>query len=412
MFKNIVKVALKVLMRRKFFTIISLSGITFTLTVLIIAAAFAERMLSPARPGSKYDRSMFINRIDLWSEDMRIGSGPGYRFLEKYAKSMTTPEEVSIQTKGITVSSYVGDHRIDLKMKHTDAEFWDILEYDFVEGHPYDSQAVAQADYVAVITDFTRNQVFGNRSVLGEMLETTEGNYRVVGVIHKEDIPAMEAAADCFVPITTEPTVKISEALWGDYLAIVLADSKGSFPLIKEEWERSLEQARTDYAGEFSKIESHIRTSDELITAKLFDDESNTPIIAVVGMIIGSMLLFMLFPTINLVNLNITRIMERASEIGVRKAFGASRSALVGQFLIENIILTLIGGVAAWILSWLLLSLATGSSLVPFGKFEPDFVFFLYTLLICLVFGLISGVYPAYRMAKMKPVEALRGVES
>ena len=53
-----------------------------------------------------------------------------------------------------------------------------------------------------------------------------------------------------------------------------------------------------------------------------------------------ALMLFMLLPTINLVNLNLSRILDRASEIGVRKAFGASSRTLVGQFLIENLVLT------------------------------------------------------------------------
>ena len=57
----------------------------------------------------------------------------------------------------------------------------------------------------------------------------------------------------------------------------------------------------------------------------------------------ASALLFVLIPTVNLVNINISRIMERASEIGVRKAFGAPARTLVGQFLVENILLTLVG---------------------------------------------------------------------
>ena len=56
-------------------------------------------------------------------------------------------------------------------------------------------------------------------------------------------------------------------------------------------------------------------------------------------------LLVMLLPTLNLININVTRIMERSSEIGVRKAFGASSRTLVYQFIVENIILTLIGGI-------------------------------------------------------------------
>ena len=55
-------------------------------------------------------------------------------------------------------------------------------------------------------------------------------------------------------------------------------------------------------------------------------------------------LLFITLPTMNLVSINLSRIMERASEIGVRKAFGASSRTLVGQFVMENVVLTVIGG--------------------------------------------------------------------
>ena len=65
----------------------------------------------------------------------------------------------------------------------------------------------------------------------------------------------------------------------------------------------------------------------------------------------GLGLLFVLIPTVNLVNINISRIMERASEIGVRKAFGAPARTLVGQFLIENILLTIVGGLVGFVLS-------------------------------------------------------------
>ena len=71
-------------------------------------------------------------------------------------------------------------------------------------------------------------------------------------------------------------------------------------------------------------------------------------------------LLFMLLPAVNLVNLNVSRIMERASEIGVRKSFGASSLVLVGQFLVENLALTLIGGAIGLLLSVWLLWLVNG----------------------------------------------------
>src|SRR5207302_877426 len=73
------------------------------------------------------------------------------------------------------------------------------------------------------------------------------------------------------------------------------------------------------------------------------------------GFIAALAAFFMTLPILNLVTLNLSRIMERAPEIGVRKAFGASRPALVWQFVVENVVLTFIGGLAGFILAVIVL---------------------------------------------------------
>jgi putative ABC transport system permease protein len=119
-------------------------------------------------------------------------------------------------------------------------------------------------------------------------------------------------------------------------------------------------------------------------------------------------LLFMLLPTLNLVNINITRIMERSSEIGVRKAFGASSRTLVYQFIVENIILTLLGGILGLVLSIIAIKLINSANLIANLELSVDFTVLGIGLLICLFFGLLSGVYPAWRMSKLNVVTALK----
>ena len=79
--------------------------------------------------------------------------------------------------------------------------------------------------------------------------------------------------------------------------------------------------------------------------------------------------LFMLLPAVNLINLNTSRILERASEIGVRKAFGASSRTLVGQFIVENLVLTLVGAAVGFVLAgWLLQAASTRSGLIEYAR--------------------------------------------
>ena len=128
-----------------------------------------------------------------------------------------------------------------------------------------------------------------------------------------------------------------------------------------------------------------------------------------VGFLTALALLFVLIPTVNLVNINVSRIMERASEIGVRKAFGAPGRTLVGQFLIENILLTLVGGLVGFALSMILLRALEGSGVFTYARFTLNPRVFAWGMVLAALFGLISGVYPAWRMSRLNPVDALKG---
>jgi putative ABC transport system permease protein len=117
----------------------------------------------------------------------------------------------------------------------------------------------------------------------------------------------------------------------------------------------------------------------------------------------------MLLPAINLVNINVSRIIERSSEIGVRKAFGASTRTLLGQFVVENVFLTLLAGALSFAGAWIVLSIINDSGILPFGHLEMNLTVFVACLGLSLFFGVFSGVVPAYRMSRLHPVEALRG---
>jgi putative ABC transport system permease protein len=117
----------------------------------------------------------------------------------------------------------------------------------------------------------------------------------------------------------------------------------------------------------------------------------------------------MLLPTVNLTNINVSRILERAPEIGVRKAFGASSGALVGQFVVENVALTLAGSIAAFAISEAVMAAISSSGVIPYLDLSLNYRIFLYGTATALVFGVLSGVYPAWKMSRLDPVAALKG---
>jgi putative ABC transport system permease protein len=116
--------------------------------------------------------------------------------------------------------------------------------------------------------------------------------------------------------------------------------------------------------------------------------------------------------------LNFARIHERGEEIAVRKSFGAAGRVLRGQFLFENILMTLTGGVIGIILSYITVALLGNTltlrlsfvSSVPL-TFSFNYLVFVAALISCLIFGLLSGYLPAVRLSRMRPAVYLKGGE-
>jgi putative ABC transport system permease protein len=137
----------------------------------------------------------------------------------------------------------------------------------------------------------------------------------------------------------------------------------------------------------------------------IFGTEASPLFYAVIALF---MFLFMSLPAINLVNLNVSRMMERASEIGVRKAFGAPVRTLMGQFVIENLFITAIGGAIALVLSALVVSFINRSGWIVKADLTINLNVFAASVLICLAFGIMSGLLPALRMARVSIAQALK----
>ncbi len=418
MLKNYIKIAFKVLLRRKFFTFISLFGISFTLLILMLVVAGASNYLSPAKPGSKLDRSLMVPYLGIivihedGNSDHMV-TLPSYYYLNKYVKTLKRPELVSIYSLPLELTSYHKNKRINISLKFTDSEFWEIAELNFLDGRPYSKSEFENAIPVAVITERLGREYFGDDSPVGKYIEADGTNYRIVGIVKNEDIPSEEIFSDIYAPATTSKSDINTPRLYGRYRAFVLAHDKDDADKIKREYYACLKDIEDPEGQKIDSLYSDMGTPMDYLAARTLDiyNYEKAGFYMVIVIILG-MVLFMILPAINLVNINISRIIERSSEIGIRKAFGASSWTLVWQFIVENIILTLIGGAIGFILSLAVLKIINDSGIIAYGYFTVNIKVFLFSLAVCLFFGLFSGVYPAFRMSRMHPVEALRGAES
>jgi putative ABC transport system permease protein len=399
MLANYLKVAIKVLLRRKFFTFISLFGISFTLVVLLILTSVTDHFLMPSAPEVHRDRTLHIDYMEMRGPGVQWSGSPGYGFLDRYARDLDGVETMAIRSQVGSVVSYLDGQRHEARRMRTDGMYWRALDFEFLEGGPYGEEDDAAGRAVAVIDRELRRLHFGDGPAVGETIVLSGRGYEIVGIVRDVGPLHMEASADVWVPIGSTLDPSYRRQLMGAFSAILVAESREAFGRIKADFKSRLPHVEFPEWEDFDRIEGEPWTRLEEML-----ERSNSDFIHVVALVLA----FMLLPAINLVNINTSRILERCSEIGVRKAFGASAAHLATQFIVENVLLCLIGGVLAFVLAAAALEIVEGSGLVPHADLTVNVRVFLAGLGFATIFGVLSGAYPAWRMSRLHPVLALR----
>ncbi|MBB6274393.1 putative ABC transport system permease protein [Pedobacter cryoconitis] len=411
MLKNYFKIAIAVLKRRKFFTFISLFGISFTLTILMVTTAFLDKIFSPNYPDLKRNRSLYVTTVLLKNskEGWMNRSPASFYLLDKYISTLKVPAKIAISSFSAATNTYVNNKKIIIEFKYTNADFWDILDYQFLEGKPFNKKQIDQAAHVAVISEDTKKAYFGDAAtVIGKSIEADNVNYKVIGVVKNVPRTMTYIYGDMYLPYTVSKANYKEPGLMGDYNAILLAGSDADVPKMKQEFNQMIAKVPINNK-EFDRFYCSADGYFEGIARDIAGwDDGSSGVVKLISILSLLAFLFLLLPTINLVNINMTRIMERSSEIGVRKAFGASSRTLVYQFIVENIILTFIGGAIGIILSFIVIYYLNTLNLVPNLNLSLNLAVLGYTLIACLFFGLLSGVYPAWRMSRLNVVTALK----
>lgn len=411
MLRHYLLLSFKVLARRKFFSAISIFGISFTLLVLMVATAMLDHVFGPGRPELKGDRILVMRNVMVSGPQAVHNGGPGYLLLDRYARNLPGAERVSFATNTTArVPVFVNGRKIEPAVKKTDADFWHVFDFAFVEGRPFTQAEFEGGRRVAVVNQSTSGRLFGDGRAVGSHVELGGSRFEIVGVVEDVSVVRMEPFSDIWVPYTTEPSSAYRTQLLGEWMAIALARDQAGKRELHDEFNSRMTRAEKPNGGDL--MVAPFETRFEFVARNgPFNDRENPESqawrLALFLGIVGA--LFTVIPIVNLINLNVSRILERSSEIGVRKAFGAPAVTLVGQFVVENVLLTLMGGVLGLVLSGAVLRALNESGLIPYSQFALNLRVFGYALVLSLLFGLVSGVYPAWRMSRLHPVEALKG---
>jgi putative ABC transport system permease protein len=411
MLRNYLLTAWKVFMRRKLFTAINLVCIVLTLVVLMVITALLETAFWPGGVEGKSERFLQVYGIRSESADHHTVRTTllGFKTIDKYLKPIAGVERVSAFTTPDSVSVYQGDRVSELQMRRVDADYWKILDFTLLAGRLPNADDDSNGRFVAVINATTARRLFGDAAAPGQKISIGGQMFEVIGVV--EDVIHMNAYGDIWAPLYTFPSGTWRDEQTGSFAAMLLAKQASDLPRIQREVARVAKTFVDKDPHTFTVTTFWADSKLDLFARELMGNKEQTDSggAALLLYIVGGMLLFMLLPALNLVNLNTGRILERSSEIGVRKAFGATSMQLAGQLVVENVLLCLAGGLIGLAFTRLVLWWLETAQLIPYLKVGVNPTVFACGMLLAFVFGLLSGLIPAWKMSRLDPVHALKG---
>ncbi len=386
------------------------------LTSLIVAIGITSLVgILTAIDGIEYSvnsslSSLGVNTFDITSKRNRGSSAQGIsekrypqltfgqtvRFASEFRSEATI--SLAADVTGIAEVKYLSKKtNPNVQVKGVNEEFFALKGADIEKGRNFSSIEMEYGSQVTVIGFKVAKTLFENQDPVGKEISFLGTKLRVIGVMKEKG----DIADDNYDNMVTVPLIKANQMAKGRQLWYEISVGIS-------------DPAKMDYAmGEATGIMRSIRR-DEIGNPNSFDLErseslaeeleSITSALRIGGFGVGFITL--LGAAIALMNIMLVSVTERTREVGVRKALGATPLRIRQQFVIEAIVVCLLGGIAGIILGILI---GNGiSSLIGIDKFVVPWLWMLVGMLICVGVGLLSGYYPAHKASKLDPIESLR----
>ncbi|MDD3875200.1 MAG: ABC transporter permease [Bacteroidales bacterium] len=353
---------------------------------------------------------MGANTFSIRNRQMRMHTGSGdapknfksisFEEALRFKLLYTLQSSVSINTWGTgtaTVKYQNEKTNPNVSVMGSDENYLMASGYEIKTGRNFSAQEIISGANVVIIGSELEKNLFKNRkNVVGEIISIGSGKYRVIAVI-KEKGSSMGFSGDrtCIIPITNVRNYFSRPDM--NYTINVLIDNQENLDAAIDEATGLFRVIRNVPLGQEDNFE--ITKADNL--AKMLID--NIKYVTYAAIIIG--IITLIGAAIGLMNIMLVSVTERTREIGIRKAIGATSTTIRNQFLIEAIVICQLGGILGIIIG---IIIGNVMSLIIKSPFIIPWVWIISGAIICFIVGLISGIYPAVKAAKLDPIESLR----
>ena len=285
-------------------------------------------------------------------------------------------------------------------------DYQGVYNYSLASGQFISDRNVASRDMVVVLGSEVAEDLFDSADPVGQIVKIKEKRFTVIGVLETKGGAMMGVSMDNIVvtPITTyqarlftESTAMGDDAVQSISVQVSSAEALDIASIEIEDVLRKRHRLTEDEDNDFAII------SQEQIVGIL------QQVTGVFTIFLGAIAGISLFVGgIGIMNIMLVSVTERTREIGIRKAVGAKRRDILLQFLLEAATLSLTGGaigiVIGWVISYVVSKIDISGMTIP-SVVSPDIV--ILAISVSVFIGLISGIYPAMRAARLNPIDAL-----
>jgi putative ABC transport system permease protein len=418
---NNIKLALRVLLKDKFYSLLNILGLAVGLGVAMIIFLYVQSDLSYDKMHSKHERIFRVTSTYIFggkADNFSVSS----QFLPQALQAEYTEIEkyVRMRPSGRVLFTY-GDNRFfESGIFYADSTTFSVFDYELLEGDP---KTVLSAPNSIVLTESLAKKHFGERNAMGEILETPQYRLQVNGIM--KDLPEnVHIPIDGFISYATLETDKVqleqqraAGGLWTptDFVFLQFnqpTDAARVLNQFSRFYDKYMapfvQQANLDISFEpaFMPIaEMHFTRNPPQFDLPT-GNKNYTYIFTAIGIFI------LLLASINYMNLASARSASRSKEVGVRKALGSTKGALIAQFMSESVVISLISLLlAAALVAGLIEGIGISGALDKHLSFDPlnNLPFSLSFIVISLVIGVVSGLYPAFFLSSISTTNALKG---
>jgi len=393
LFENI-KIALNSVLAHKLRSILTMLGIIIGVGSVIAVVAIGqggEQMLKESISGPN-------NTIDMTytPSDEELNANPNALFEATFTEEDIQSVQALNGVKQVASSTAQGmqlrfqDTTIDATVNGINEGYTNVHSLHIAEGQDLRETDFRSGRRAAVISEGIQKELFNGEKAVGKLIWMNGQPVEVIGVLAKQEGLFSFAMNEIYVPFTMLTTAfGVKEY---DKLSIQVAHADQMKEVGKSAAARLNENHHTEDAYEMINMEE--------ITAGI--GQITSVMTTIIGSIAG---ISLLVGGIGVMNIMLVSVTERTREIGIRKALGATRAQILVQFLIESVVLTLIGGLLGIALG------LGGASLVSLFAGWPSLVSWQIVcggVLFSMLIGIIFGLIPANKAARLDPIESLR----